>query len=236
MRWLTGRSFVPRLLAAYLTPQLSIILIDKVEAILLPANGYPGPAEPDPTPDEVADMRQRLERRLCAVVPSWVYTVPSRPTGADIDIDPVTATTASAPAARKGSDSQQQSLPARHCQSASTPMTSTGIAVASPIQMIQPFLSPGCNAHLIGMGLEAIVGALVPELVVTGRDAADHNAEPPFDVAVGPHDIDTKASLDLRSDSRQGWEPQDGEDAIGLRWRTARRAGALADAMGLDQV
>ena len=239
LTWLTKRSFVPRLLAAHLTPELSIILIDKVEAILLPANGYPGPAVPDPTPDEVADMRQRLEGRLRAVVPGWVYTVPSRPTGADIDLDPATATatTASVPAAWKGSCPQQQPLPPRHRQSPSTPTEKPRIASASPIQLIEPFLSSGCNAHLMGMLLEAVVGALVPELVDTGHDPVKDDVDPLFDAAGELQDYAEKAALlQLRSESRQGWEPQDGEDAIGLRWRTARKAGALADAMGLDQV
>jgi len=52
-----------------LTPQTSLKVIDLLERILFPLDGYPAPTPPDPTPEEVIDMREKLEKRIDEMVP-----------------------------------------------------------------------------------------------------------------------------------------------------------------------
>ena len=52
-----------------LTPTNALRIIDLVEHILFPLEGYPGVSPPDPTPDEASEMRQLLETRLEEVIP-----------------------------------------------------------------------------------------------------------------------------------------------------------------------
>ena len=52
-----------------LTPQISLKMIDLLERILFPLDGYPAPTPPDPTPEEVIDMREKLEKRIDEMVP-----------------------------------------------------------------------------------------------------------------------------------------------------------------------
>ena len=50
-------------------PKTSIGLIDLLERILFPLDGYPAPTPPDPTPEEVVTMRQELDERLEGFIP-----------------------------------------------------------------------------------------------------------------------------------------------------------------------
>ena len=52
-----------------LTPQTSLRVIDLIERILFPLDGYPAPTPPDPTPEEVIMMRRKLERRINGMIP-----------------------------------------------------------------------------------------------------------------------------------------------------------------------
>lgn len=52
-----------------LTPQTSLKVIDLLERILFPLDGYPAPTPPDPNPEEISDMRLRLEKRLDGMLP-----------------------------------------------------------------------------------------------------------------------------------------------------------------------
>jgi len=52
-----------------LTSQTSLKVIDLIERILFPLDGYPAPTPPDPTPEEVVIMRKSLERRIDEMVP-----------------------------------------------------------------------------------------------------------------------------------------------------------------------
>jgi hypothetical protein len=55
-----------------LTPQTSLKVIDLVERILFPLDGYPAPTPPDPTPEEIVDMRDKLERRIGEIIPGMI--------------------------------------------------------------------------------------------------------------------------------------------------------------------
>lgn len=44
-------------------------MIDLVERILFPLDGYPAPTPPDPTPDETVIMRNKLEKRIDEMIP-----------------------------------------------------------------------------------------------------------------------------------------------------------------------
>lgn len=218
MRYELTNSILPRLIHAHLTPRLCISLIDELETILLPLDGYPGPAVPDPLPAEVRDMKDRLERRLCELLPGWTVAVPLSPSSG-------LAHDESVPPARPSKKRSYRPVPAAP-QVQSRPIPST-----SPLHITEPLMSPSCNAHLVGMMLEAIVGALIPELVqrddtgsVQGGSQADRDG----------------AERGHGDSGRRGNDGDDGDaddgDVLGLRWRTTRRAGALADAMGYDSI
>lgn len=59
-----------------LTPSTSIKLIDLLERILFPLDGYPAPTPPDPSSEEVKDMRIRIEKRLGGMLPSMLLVSP----------------------------------------------------------------------------------------------------------------------------------------------------------------
>jgi hypothetical protein len=44
-------------------------VIDLIERILFPLDGYPAPTPPDPTPEEVVIMRKKLEERIDEMIP-----------------------------------------------------------------------------------------------------------------------------------------------------------------------
>jgi len=52
-----------------LTSQTSLNVIDLIERILFPLDGYPAPTPPDPTPEEVIIMRKRAEERIDEMIP-----------------------------------------------------------------------------------------------------------------------------------------------------------------------
>ncbi|WVQ77501.1 hypothetical protein IAR50_007187 [Cryptococcus sp. DSM 104548] len=108
---------IPHLVQARLTPELALRLLDLTERLLFPLDGYPGPAPVDPSAEEAADIRKRLERRLGELIPRPVQylLVPS-----EDDIS----------------------------------------------RLLDPISDAGCNAHLIGMMLDGVVGVLRPDLIV----------------------------------------------------------------------
>jgi hypothetical protein len=44
-------------------------VIDLIERILFPLDGYPAPTPPDPTQEEVIIMRKKLEERIDEMIP-----------------------------------------------------------------------------------------------------------------------------------------------------------------------
>ncbi|KAK8849754.1 hypothetical protein IAR55_005089 [Kwoniella newhampshirensis] len=58
-----------------LTPRTSLRLIDTVEKLLFPLDGYPGPSPIDPTPDEAADLKAKAEKRLGEIIPGPVRII-----------------------------------------------------------------------------------------------------------------------------------------------------------------
>jgi len=44
-------------------------VIELIERILFPLDGYPASTPPDPTPEEVIMMRGKLERRIDEMIP-----------------------------------------------------------------------------------------------------------------------------------------------------------------------
>jgi hypothetical protein len=52
-----------------LTSQTSLKVIDLIERILFPLDGYPAPTPPDPTSEEVVIMREKLEERIDEMIP-----------------------------------------------------------------------------------------------------------------------------------------------------------------------
>jgi hypothetical protein len=52
-----------------LTPKTSLKVIDLIERILFPLDGYPAPTPLDPTPEETIIMRKQLERRIDSLIP-----------------------------------------------------------------------------------------------------------------------------------------------------------------------
>lgn len=60
---------LPHFIQTILTPQTSLKVIDLLERILFPLDGYPAPTPPDPTPEEVMVMREKLDKRMDEMVP-----------------------------------------------------------------------------------------------------------------------------------------------------------------------
>ncbi|WVR07978.1 hypothetical protein IAU60_005021 [Kwoniella sp. DSM 27419] len=116
---LTGRMLdrlLPHMLHTHvLTPRTSLKLIDMLEHVLFPQDGWPGPTPPDPTPDEAASLRRRAEMRLTELVPA--------------------------------------------------PLSSL-IRSSPKDTLLDPLDNEGCNAHLVAMVLDSLVGALIPDLVI----------------------------------------------------------------------
>lgn len=52
-----------------LTPSTSLKVIELLERILFPLDGYPAPTPPDPTPEEAEEMRKELENRIDDLTP-----------------------------------------------------------------------------------------------------------------------------------------------------------------------
>jgi hypothetical protein len=52
-----------------LTSQTSLKVIDLIERILFPLDGYPASTPPDPSPEEVIIMRKKLEERMDEMIP-----------------------------------------------------------------------------------------------------------------------------------------------------------------------
>jgi hypothetical protein len=61
-----------------LTSQTSLKVIDLIERILFPLDGYPAPTPPDPTPEEVIIMRKKLEERMDEMLPGKSQSLTSR--------------------------------------------------------------------------------------------------------------------------------------------------------------
>lgn len=104
------------ILTLILTPTTAFRVIDLLERILFPLDGYPLPTPPDPTPTEAKRIRQDLEARLQEVVPITV---------------------------------RETFMP----------------EIVNLQMMLDPFDDAGCNAHLVGMLLNAVIAALEPALV-----------------------------------------------------------------------
>lgn len=51
------------------TPPIMLKLVDLIERILFPLDGYPAPTPPDPTSEETESMRVQLEKRLSESIP-----------------------------------------------------------------------------------------------------------------------------------------------------------------------
>ncbi|WWD20386.1 hypothetical protein CI109_104862 [Kwoniella shandongensis] len=67
---------IPHLIHTHiLTPRTSLRLIDLLEKLLFPLDGYPGPSPIDPTPAEAADLKRRAERRLGEIIPRPIRIV-----------------------------------------------------------------------------------------------------------------------------------------------------------------
>ena len=67
----TDGRILPHLIRIYLlTPSTALRLVDILEKILFPLDGYPAPAPPDPTVEEAMVMRRELEERLGILIPS----------------------------------------------------------------------------------------------------------------------------------------------------------------------
>ncbi|ORX37630.1 PXA domain-domain-containing protein [Kockovaella imperatae] len=67
---------IPHLIESRLmTVKSAIRLVDLLERILFPLNGYPAPTPEDPTPEEAASMRRYLEQRISEIVPSFAIKV-----------------------------------------------------------------------------------------------------------------------------------------------------------------
>lgn len=52
-----------------LHPGTALRLVDLLERILVPLDGYPAPTPPDPSPEETIAMRREIEERLGALIP-----------------------------------------------------------------------------------------------------------------------------------------------------------------------
>jgi hypothetical protein len=64
-----GRTLPHYIQSRILTSQTSLKLIELIERILFPLDGYPAPTPPDPTPEEVIIMRKKLEERIDEMIP-----------------------------------------------------------------------------------------------------------------------------------------------------------------------
>ena len=85
-------STLPRYIQSrILTSQTSLKVIDLIERILFPLDGYPAPTPPDPTPEEVVVMREKLEERLDEMIPGKFppFTVEPSLTSRDHSRDPL---------------------------------------------------------------------------------------------------------------------------------------------------
>jgi len=74
-----NNSIIPYLITTHLlTPRLALRLVDLLEKILFPLDGYPAPSPPDPTAEEARVMRREIEERLSVILPSKSWDVSSQ--------------------------------------------------------------------------------------------------------------------------------------------------------------
>jgi hypothetical protein len=60
---------VPHVVRSYLTPSTSLQVVDLLERILYPNDGYPGLSPADLTPEEAKMVRGEVESRLKQIIP-----------------------------------------------------------------------------------------------------------------------------------------------------------------------
>lgn len=66
---LISDSILPHFIHSQLTPTLSLRIIDLLERLLFPLDGYPAPSPPDLTPEEAVITRKAFESRLREIIP-----------------------------------------------------------------------------------------------------------------------------------------------------------------------
>ena len=69
----SNHSLVPFfVLTEVLTPKNCLKVIDLLEHVIFPLDGYPAPSPHDPSPEEARSLRDKLEMRLQEVIPSKI--------------------------------------------------------------------------------------------------------------------------------------------------------------------
>jgi hypothetical protein len=113
-------------------------VVDLLERLLFPLDGYPAPTPPDPTLLEQQVMRRELEERLSMAIPSESTTSSSR-----VRMVRMLLTRP---------DAIRSTLLPSHLELKA---------------LLDPISDVGCNAHMVGMVYTACIARLVPELAVT---------------------------------------------------------------------
>jgi hypothetical protein len=68
---LTRPSLLPYLIMThFFNPQTALRLTYLIERLMYPLDGYPAPSPQEPTPDEVRDLRLRMNSRVGEMLPS----------------------------------------------------------------------------------------------------------------------------------------------------------------------
>lgn len=129
---------LPHLLKQHLTTSTALRLVDLLERLLFPLDGYPAPTPPDPTLLEQQVMRRELEERLSMAIPSESYLF--------VPIVRMVRMLLTRP------DSIRSTLLPSHLELKA---------------LLDPISDVGCNSHMVGMVYTACIARLVPELAVT---------------------------------------------------------------------
>ncbi|WVQ95953.1 hypothetical protein IAU59_003052 [Kwoniella sp. CBS 9459] len=187
---------LPHLIRTYLlTPGIALKLIDIVEHLLFPLDGWPGPSPVDPTAEEAVDLRMRAEERIGEVIPTFIQTIffPKSPFSAKRQSGPNLPSTASSSSSYDRPNPTRIS-PTENCASVNADVDDSGVAL-----LLSPLENRSCNAHLVAMLLDNVVATLMPELAL-----------PSTSVSASSAGIDDDDNADDDSDGRSA---QDGGES-----------------------
>jgi hypothetical protein len=177
-----------------LNPQTALRLTYLIERLMFPLDGYPAPSPIEPMPDEARDLRMRMNTRVGEVLPGELAKCPGflllRTEWRSAAYPRISRRASLLLLFSRGEMTRKSRVGVQVCVGAPkpglTPFPAPFRAVFCPQardvrRILDPLDDPGCNAHLVAMLLDAIVGTLEPELVVSVSVGVSGRDEPPRD-------------------------------------------------------
>ena len=166
--WLGGDRLIPYVLETkVLTPRTATGVVRKLRGIMFP-QGWPVPSPPDPTVEEAGRMREQLEGLMDGKIKGQLAF--SRPVALSL-----CRPSANSPLSRSGPPHPGPLRPLLLSSPTSAPLAQRE-AVSG---VLDPFADAQMNSHLLINMLDAVVGVLLPEMVLGGGElgVADETGE-----------------------------------------------------------